>query len=249
MKIYLGVIGLVVSIVLCCPAFAAYLESQTQLTDSSQREHSKAEFWGLDSSEWIRYQTLKSGVRTHLSVENISPLEVLGIHASSESERNRYARMWAQMVLEDTDRVLAFQRAFDEAMLNLTENEPLIDLAQLAPKSSVTERLNRSERLFLFVNVECEVCTALIPSVLASVPSRCPLDFYFLDEEVHLETPTIRNWLAKHEVTVESLAGIDVTFNRDLGLLSKLFPRLSHGPVLVSMSQKRFEIIDLATLL
>ena len=65
--------------------------------------------------EWQRYRQLMQGIRGSISPETISPIEVLGIHARDEAERQRYADAWASAMHEDVDRILAFQRAYDEA--------------------------------------------------------------------------------------------------------------------------------------
>lgn len=75
----------------------------------------RADLWGLSSVEWQRYESLMTGIRGSISPTSISPIEVLGIHARDDNERRTYAERWAQLMREDVDRILAFQRAYDEA--------------------------------------------------------------------------------------------------------------------------------------
>ena len=86
---------------------------------SSQIERVTREQWGLSAVEWGRYQQLMRGIRGSLSVESISPLEVLGIHAEDDKERKKYALAWAKVMREDTARVLKFQFAYDDAAKEL----------------------------------------------------------------------------------------------------------------------------------
>ena len=106
-------------------------ETRSIITESttSQTEQKHLQ-WGLSESEYARYEELMEGVRGSISPDTISPLEVLGIHAQNEAERKKYARLWADMMEQDTERVLAFQRAYDEAWRD-KGNKPLIDIEQI----------------------------------------------------------------------------------------------------------------------
>jgi len=59
-------------------------QEQTSTSGPSMEERSKAADWGLSESEWERYRRLMAGLRGSLSVPNITPIEVLGIHAESK---------------------------------------------------------------------------------------------------------------------------------------------------------------------
>jgi integrating conjugative element protein (TIGR03759 family) len=72
------------------------------------------------------------GIRGSVSAAIISPIEVLGIHARDDAERRDYAERWAVLMREDVDRILAFQRAYDEAGRFLFPGERLIDLIRLS---------------------------------------------------------------------------------------------------------------------
>ncbi|MCG7882525.1 MAG: TIGR03759 family integrating conjugative element protein, partial [Candidatus Thiodiazotropha endolucinida] len=101
--------------------------SQTQIKDTRQDSSKKspnvlsatdlanAHLWGLSETEWHRYKELMQGIRGSISPATISPIEVLGIHARDDAERQRYAEVWAHAMYEDAGRILAFQRAYDAA--------------------------------------------------------------------------------------------------------------------------------------
>ena len=105
---------------LCVPSLATQ-EQATRAQDSesaqtgsgiSVEERTLAAQWGLTDVEWQRYRHLMRGLRGSLSVSTISPVEGLGIHADSESDRTRYAEMFVRLMQQDTERVLAFERAY-----------------------------------------------------------------------------------------------------------------------------------------
>ena len=50
------------------------------------------------------------GPRGTFSSPQLSPIEALGIHARTDAERDRYAKLFAQVTYDDTQRVLAWSR-------------------------------------------------------------------------------------------------------------------------------------------
>ena len=99
------------------------MSSSTAGSVLSESERARARAWNLSEVEWQRYRQLMQGIRGSISPETISPIEVLGIHARDEAERQRYADAWARALHEDVDRILAFQRAYDAAGKRLYPNE------------------------------------------------------------------------------------------------------------------------------
>lgn len=89
------------------------------------------QMWGLDQQEMVRARILRHGPRGAFSVENMSPLEMLGIHARHEGERRRYAEAFARALHEDVERSLAWEREVRAAMLRLYGKQPLVDFSRL----------------------------------------------------------------------------------------------------------------------
>ncbi|MBR5950721.1 MAG: hypothetical protein IKZ87_04730 [Actinomycetaceae bacterium] len=102
---------------------AATQNSWTRLTD---HDRLLAQIWGLTEEEMERAKVLLQGPRRSFSVENLSPIEALGIHARTEAERRKYAEMFARAFHQDVERSLAWQRAYTDAMNRLYPNEPVI---------------------------------------------------------------------------------------------------------------------------
>ena len=100
----------------------------TESSWTSLNEHDRllAQLWGLSEDEMVRAKVLLQGPRKSFSVENLSPIEALGIHARTEAERRKYAEMFARAFHQDVERSLAWQRAYTEAMNRLYPNEPVI---------------------------------------------------------------------------------------------------------------------------
>jgi integrating conjugative element protein (TIGR03759 family) len=85
------------------------------------------QIWGLSTEEMGRVKLLMKGPRGAFSVGNISPIEVLGIHAKSDAERTKYAEMFAKAFHADVERSLAWNKEFYVAMARLYPNEPVYD--------------------------------------------------------------------------------------------------------------------------
>ena len=97
-----------------------------------------AQIWNLSQEEMIRAKVLLEGPRKSFSVENLSPIEALGIHARSDAERRKYAEMFARALRADVERSLAWNNAFAEAMQRLYPNSPVIDYSGLAKVTAPT---------------------------------------------------------------------------------------------------------------
>ena len=110
--------------------------SQVTQTQASQEANPQSQRfiqsqWGLTDSEWQRYQVLMGGIRGSVSQANLSPLEALGIHAETEEERRDYAKRLAIVMHDDTERVLAFAKAYQAESVKLYPQSALIDKSQL----------------------------------------------------------------------------------------------------------------------
>jgi hypothetical protein len=109
------------------PGATAADPSTSEATDITAIDRVEAGYWGITVDELQRARRLMRGPRGAFSVSNISPVEVLGIHARSDAERDRYAELFAKLLHDDTQRVLAWQRAGDAAMQRLHPREKAID--------------------------------------------------------------------------------------------------------------------------
>jgi integrating conjugative element protein (TIGR03759 family) len=249
-----GVYGAVVGLLLLssATALADVADStplETPLTDTalSVAERRQAQRWQLTEAEWRHYQSLMEGIRGSLSVATISPVEVLGIHARDEAERRRYAERWAQLMHEDAERVLAFQRAYSEAFQRLYPDEPLIDLGQL-PGAAPAISFQPGDRLLFFARTDCGPCSTLVPSLLRILQKHpgVGLDIYLTDS-VAGEDDKVRTWARTQGIPPELVKARTVTLNHDNGLLKQLADN-ALVPYLVHRRADRFTALTPASL-
>ncbi len=98
----------------------------------------QARVWGLTVAEVqrARYLMQPGSPRAAFSSPNISPIEVLGIHAQTAAERQRYATLFAKALRADTERVLAWTATYGQIAQRLYPNEKLLDFGNTrVPKS------------------------------------------------------------------------------------------------------------------
>ena len=195
--------------------------SSTAASALSPTDLARAHLWDLSETEWRRYKQLMQGVRGSISPSTISPIEVLGIHARDEAERQRYAEAWARAMHEDVDRILAFQRAYDAAGKRLYPNQPLIDIHKLPRKTEKTGALQSIDRLLFFARPECPVCDLLMGKLLKRIDEVSGIDIYLMDIDPG-DDAAVRAWASRHQVDPEWVRGRRITLNHDGGALDKL---------------------------
>ncbi|MBA1445571.1 MAG: TIGR03759 family integrating conjugative element protein [Chromatiales bacterium] len=212
------------------------------LSENTQYEHSALEYsareharqWHLTGTEWQRYKTLMRGIRGSLSPATISPIEVLGIHAESEADRRQYAERWAQMMHDDTEQILAFQRAVIQANAHIYGDQPLIDVS-LLPRKQQKAALKPGDRLLFFTELDCSKCDAQLSTLLTKIGlSRVGLDIFLFGTEGRNEAA--RQWARDHGIQGEMVRRKTVTINHDSGTLARLSQNQGQPPYLMRQS-------------
>jgi len=193
----------------------------TSDTTLSASELAQARVWGLSATEWQRYQQLMQGIRGSVSPAAISPIEVLGIHARDHDERRRYAETWARTLHEDVDRILTFQRAYDEAAKRLYPNAPLIDIARLPGKVDKSSPFQSGDRVLFFSRAECPACALILNTLLKRIDELGGIDIYLTDLAPG-DDEAVRAWAAEHKIDPDLMHSQRVTLNHDAGALAKL---------------------------
>lgn len=186
----------------------------------------RVEQWDLDDTEWQRYQTLMQGIRGSVSPASLSPIEVLGIHARTDEERRRYAERWAVMIRDDAERILAFQRAYDEASRRLYPDSVLIDpqlttITQPDADPDGQFTWQPSDRVLFFTDTQCPACDAVLERLVSQIDQFAGVDLYLIDVSAG-EEARIREWAAAQRIDPQWVNQHKITLNRDGGALDKV---------------------------
>jgi integrating conjugative element protein (TIGR03759 family) len=202
---------------------AALADTPVRLTEQRPIEQVEARYgrdelaqaWGLTAEEAERYEFLMRGPRGAFSVTNISPIEVLGIHADTPAERQHYAERLVRLLYEDTERVLAFERATQAAWQRL--GRPMFDPARLQQRNTGALPDRRDlwgRRLALFVaSRDCPRCTVTARELVALASDEGPLsglDIYVVDTR---DAEAIRAFARGVGVAPESVTRRRITLN------------------------------------
>jgi len=188
--------------------------TETRQTELSQSEIDRARAWSLNESEWRRYRRLMQGIRGSVSPPTLSPIEVLGIHARDAAERRQYAERWAIAMYEDAERILAFQRAYDDAAKELYPGQRFIDTARLDGGTTEATELLPGDRILLRVSLQCPSCDAVLASALRRLDDVAGIDIYVVDAR-ESQQDRIRSWAKAQGIQPEWVRSRRVTLNID----------------------------------
>lgn len=190
------------------------------------------EQWHLTETEWQRYSILMQGIRGSISPKTVSPIEVLGVHARNETERSKYAKLWANLMREDAERILAFQAAYNAAWRELNPSGEIIDVDNL-PRSNINENaIQAGDRVLLFLRLnDCPECQALYTRVRrAAHEVDAQFDIYFTDTQPNQDDPVLLKWIAQNRFDRDRLKRQKITFNHDNGALQRTGGPNVHAP-------------------
>jgi integrating conjugative element protein (TIGR03759 family) len=215
-----------VVVVSLCLAGAQALSAETVLStlpqstvehvDTLREQDQVMRAWGLTEQEAMRYEALMRGPRGAFSVANISPLEVLGIHAETPAQRRAYADRLVRLLYEDTERVLAFERETQAAWQRL--GQPLFDPTRM-PGRTARQAIDKGQlwgrRLAVFVALkDCPRCAAGTRELVRMTGADSPLtglDVYVIDSH---DTEAIRNFARGVGIVPEAVSSRRITLNQ-----------------------------------
>ena len=203
--------------------------------------------WGLDETEWQRYLTLMQGIRGSISQPNLSPLEVLGIHAETDEERRDYAGRLAKVMHDDAERVLAFARVYQEEANKLNPNPALIDKALLELSTVQKNFLQNGDRLLFFTRIaHCPVCGSQLSALIkATQREGIQLDIYVVDAK---SDGVIRAWAEQQPLNRTRMKNKTLTLNHDRGTLTQMAGPASTAPLTLLVRGQNVVVLDPSSL-
>ena len=211
--------------------------------DAAAQARFSRDQWGLDETEWQRYQALMAGIRGSLSQPTISPIEVLGIHARDDAERKKYARQFAEAMRQDTGRVLAFQREYRQAWAELNPSGLIVDPSKLpASTGKNTAGFQTGDRLLLFVKTrDCPACDNLLATALAGQRAGAQLDIFVAGAA---SDDGIRSWARQHAIDPEDVRRKRTTLNHDGGQLAQVAGAGATPPALALIRNNQLSLLS-----
>lgn len=167
--------------------------------------------WGLKADEWKRYVSLMEGP-LGIQSPGLDPVTALGIEARTAEERRRYAELQVQLETSRVDKILAFQRAYDDAFRRLYPNLRRVGLPQKTLAGTTVETSGDSTRIALFVKQDCPACDA---KAQALVRGNASFDIYVVGSRQN--DTLIRDWAQKVGIDPVRVRSGAITLNHDSG--------------------------------
>lgn len=176
--------------------------------EHSDEQHARD--WGLRAAEWVRYQELMRGPLGVYS-PHLDPLTALGIEARSDEERRRYAELQVQAEAARVEKLLAYQRAYDDAWQRLNPSLQRVMLPG-AGTASTPGMSTPSARAAVFVKDDCPACDALVQRLQANGGE---FDLYMVGSRA--DDARIRAWARRVGIDPARVQARTITLNHDAG--------------------------------
>jgi len=178
--------------------------SQSQITHSS--DAGLAQQWGLRDDEFARYRELMQGPLGIYS-PHLDPLSALGIEARTDEERRRYAELQVQAEARRVEKLLVYQRAYDEAWQRLYPNMQRVSLP-----GAVSGVASGNDRMAVFVRDDCAVCEQTVQRLQSS---SVVFDLYMVGSRA--DDASIRDWARRAQIDPVRVRDGFITLNHDGG--------------------------------
>ncbi|URW83088.1 TIGR03759 family integrating conjugative element protein [Alcaligenes sp. DN25] len=164
--------------------------------------------WGLQPQEWARYRELMDGPLGIYS-PNLDPLSALGIEARTDEERRRYAELQVQIEARRVEKLLAYQRAYDEAWQRLNPGMQRVNMPDDKPSAGA---VRGSGRMAVFVKDGCAACGLLAQRLQSS---GTEFDLYMVGSRQ--DDARIRDWAKRAQIDAARVRSGSITLNHDGG--------------------------------
>ena len=177
-------------------------QSPLKTFENADNDLQRSREWGLQPEEWARYRQLMQGPLGIYS-PGLDPLTALGIESRSDAERRHYAELQVRMEGRRVEKLLNYQRAYDDAWKHLY---PGMEPVPLPPHSlddggSPDTTSTDPSRLAVFIKEDCERCNQRVRELQAA---GRPFDVYVVGS-LH-DDAQIRRWATRVGVGYQNQA-------------------------------------------
>lgn len=200
------------------------ISTKSLLTDFDKQQQTKTDlkmhYLGLTQAEIILSENLKA-IAFEMDKNNaLSSLEILGMFATTQQDKNKYAHKFVASIRNYTAKVLEFQKYINQAHINISGSSSMFDYTpktnpsliteKRVAKTSRTERIAQTTRTSRTINLnDCDqVCESEIKQ-LVQMPLIVPVDLYFTDA---LNTQ-IQRWALKIGISHDLVDSGLITLN------------------------------------
>ena len=212
---------------------------------TEQQSH-QANVWGLTPEEEKRYVLLMQN-RSDIYYRGLrqTPIDILGINARNETERNHFAELAALQEAQKVSKNIAWNNAFYKAYNKLFENVPVVgdfDPKPYSPYAHKPLQINQGDILYFFIKADeavKSVLMLLIEAIDTTPDTR--LNIMLLDSD----ELSIQLWANQHQIPLTLVNSGRITLNHgDLNYQSLTIPKKT-TPLLLLSKNGASRIVDL----
>lgn len=214
-----------------------------QLNDAQKLE---SKSWGLTETEEKRYlQLMQSRSGTYYKDLRMTPIDILGLNAKNDVERDHFATLAAQQEAQKVAQNIAWNNAFYKAYNQLFKDVPVIgdfDPSPYSPYAHQPIQLKEGETLYFFIRSDDAVTTILLQ--LIDAINRTPntrLNMLFLD----MDNDAIQLWANKHQIPMNLVTSQQITLNPGQAQYEGLKLGKKQTPLLLLANGKTSQAVDL----
>jgi integrating conjugative element protein (TIGR03759 family) len=184
------------------------VQSRDRTAIDADLDERLARDWGLQNEEWARYRQLMQGPLGVYS-PGLDPFTALGIEARTDEERRRYAELQVQAEARRVEKLLAYQRAYDDAWKRL---HPTLQPVVLTDAGATPATSGALGRLAVFVKDDCPPCEQRVRQLQTAGTA---FDLYMVGSRQ--DDARIRQWAAKAGIEPAKVRARTITLNHDAG--------------------------------
>jgi len=215
-----------------------------KITLSDTQLH-EAKVWGLTADEEKRYVLLmQNKSKFYYKGLRQTPIDILGINARNETERNHFAELAARQEAQKVAKNIAWNNAFYKAYNELFVNVPVVgdfDPSPYSPYAHKPVQLSQGDTLYFFIKEQDAVKTILLMifDAIEQTPNA-RLHLMLLD----MNDTSIQIWANQHQIPQHLVNGGRITLNH--GELSYQSLKIKKSLPLLLLSQNgHSSIVDL----
>jgi len=212
----------------------------------NEKQLHEAKVWNLTLDEEKRYVFLMQN-RSKIYYQGLrqTPLDILGLNARNEAERNHFAELAAIQEAQKVSKNIAWNNAFYKAYNKVFANVPVVgdfDPSPYSPYAHKPVQLNQGETLYLFIKTDDAVKAILL--TLTEAIENTP------DTHLHLmflETDdlSIQLWANKNQIPQHLVNSGHISLNHgDLNYQS-IKAKNKNTPLLLLSKNGSSSIVDL----
>nr|WP_238486481.1 TIGR03759 family integrating conjugative element protein [Motilimonas eburnea] len=190
----------------------------------------QAASWNLTLEDWVKYKALMKLTPRGIWSKDIDPVTALGVEATTEEERRKYATISLKLETQRIEKELAFERTRQSVAKDMFGDMPLI-----MPTKKNGEPAYKSV-IALFSSVNCDhECLEYIKDSLRTASKTTKVDIYIVGAE---SDEDIYKFSSDVGVDTDLVNSGKITLNYDSGKFMKLGLRELPAKITVGQNGK-----------